>query len=210
MKKHRAELAFVVGDVLIMEADQGNLACEEDPGEMWCEHINEGIREHKDAVTLWERQDATVRSADDEELTLIKILFPIVPTHGIWTQAILEPTTIPLTRQLYIPELQSEPIGFVNPGEGRIVIRDLFVQLCQIKKIWELECSSPTHGYREQMAWEEKMKDPATRFVEAWSVHRTNLCTACIWDDGEDFKEYVPGSEANSWSSTVGDSGVKF
>lgn len=166
----------------------GHIKCEDDQ-KYWCEHVQGVIIQSLDAESLWE--EFTDNPAG------IEIEVPMVPSSNLWArvtlqdaeqkyacrQVIWDSSVVPwLTGTLTGPSSRVDQpnfIGYLLPGEGRMVIRNMMFDW--FKGLGEIgvTCSSSSHGYKEEREWIKAINNSVRKWGELWSVYTTGFCLDC-------------------------------
>lgn len=187
------------GSHLLLDHKDGYLKCSECGLESWnwCPHIEDSVRAHADAESIWNIQD--------EQLPHF-IEVPMYPSAMLWAPVELRKSDLIPTalRIVFYEEAPKLPIdlGFINPGDGRLVMRSMLIEYfeSQIMRGRPFACESSSHGYKQEMKWQDNCRTNL-RIFEYWSIYRNKVCLAC-WDDIMNFsKDLVPSSEKEKFSS---------
>lgn len=176
--------------------NEGHLMCDL-CATQWCSHIEKFIRKMEDAELVWEKYP------DD-----IEVQVPIVPTANLWANAVLISRADSITSyglSLGHPDssgvdpwgIKSAFIGFVNPGEGRIIFREMILDWFSANHADDEECKAPGHGYHENIRWQKDMRDPQLRLRQQWAVYMTGKCLGCTYDASRN-SQFVPNVAVNS------------
>lgn len=176
--------SFVVSldDADLWWLPNGHLECSEDES-IWCKHIENALRKNLDAAALWEE----LEEAPHETL---EIEIPLRPTANLWTRISLVNAVMayPCMEVIFSPVPSTTPhpesyfIGYIHPGEGRMVIRTMMFDWFRGNNSLKKTCTSGSHKYKEEMIWVERM-ETSLRWVEQWSVYLTGFCMTCNGDD---------------------------
>lgn len=153
----------------------GHIYCEE-CDEVWCNHTKQAIIKRWDAAAIWDKPD------DSEYPREFNLQIPMFPTTNLWTEVKLYlPENTPVLRYRVVwPEKDWPTICFINPGEGRNIIRTSLLDYMLGDPTRQKECSASHHGYNAQHVWENDTK-PKNKNVwpQMWSVYTTGLCLVC-------------------------------
>lgn len=175
-------------------SNPGHLSCDE-CNTLWCNHIERYVRNMEDAEDVW------ADYPDDCE-----IMIPIVPTSNVWARGILTSRADAIQSYGLSLEVQqkdpygtsAEFIGFVNPGEGRIVFREMVLDWFVAHHADDgKECIAPGHGYHEQVRWNRDMDDPMLKLRQQWTLFMTGKCLGCTYDSSSN-DQFVPDVATNS------------
>lgn len=173
---------------------------------MWCEHIEKWVRDMDDAPFIW-------MGFSDKSLASADVAVPIVPTADVWELASLrrlDPRKDSV--EVWIKDDGANTvvdkdifIGFLNPGEGRFVLREMlldwFIGTIQAQ-IEKQKCSAPGHGYTQTVRWNADMQEGGgVALVQQWTVWSTGRCLGCTFDPSS-AAQFVPdaGPTRNPWS----------
>ena len=152
----------------------GHLRCEECGTEVWCKHINMMIQDNGDSATIFEQYEA----AKSEPLELE---VPVFPSSNLWQRVGLE--AHPKIRAFKVWILNNDSVnylGFLNEGEGRNVMRSMFFDwFIGMVEFSSLECSSASHKFQAQVAWESAMRDRPAQLANYFSVWNSKACLHC-------------------------------
>jgi hypothetical protein len=166
---------------------------------VWCEHIEILTANGADQEAIW-REDGMTHGQVNLEI-------PMFPSENIWTSVILTPYGTKFPR--YVVEWETDPnspgstvfICYLNPGEGRSVIRSVLWDRMWGNKRRRKECVMPHHSYLAQVLWTRDMKLLDTiprKAAQIWSVYYTGQCLHCALNDGLG-DDLVPDREGNVW-----------
>lgn len=167
-------------------ARNGHLECRDcGMGTYWCNHIQNYIQKGEDAHDLWKTS---------AEIYGLRIQVPYVPTLGQW--ALVEIGTEHFgSYKLYLHldfegkvnintgEPDTEFLGFISPGDGRRVMREM-VHAWFLPRLTEKnQCISASHNFKAQMQWDREVtnSDPSKKeyLAQVWSVHFKGMCLRC-------------------------------
>jgi hypothetical protein len=158
-----------------MAMPNGHIACEVCSASLWCEHIEQMIKANGDAGVIFE--DFTPGGVED-----LRIEVPMFPTSNLWQPVVLTPHK---KITAYFVDLDvdsaSYELGFLNPGEGRVVLRSMVLSwFAGMVETSTLQCKSKSHGFPAQKAWEQNMKDEGARALSLFAVWQQGTCPHCL------------------------------
>ena len=191
---------------IISEEPSGYLKCN-DCNDVWCQHLEDSIKHHEDSAVLFHRvnQDSTRT-----------VQVPIYPTGNLWCEVQVEPSAIPgaLTVWRGKQPLSDGPwVGFINPGDGRLVMRQMILDAFDAEVEANLhsntthpttKCPAMGHSYQREQYLRQNMLRDSTQLFELWCIQEHGACLAC-WSattgwDKQDISDLVPDDEKPKWS----------
>lgn len=153
----------------ITEKPNGSVECFVHGSDPWCRDIEEYVQEVRDAPKIW---------ADVEPGK--KIHVPYIPTQELWVICEFG-EEMPGGYKFYLQlQLQNAFLGFVSPGEGRRVMREMVHNWFVPRINKTIECSSSSHGVAEHRLLKEHMRDTSMAIAEHWSIQlHEGMCLMC-------------------------------
>jgi hypothetical protein len=179
----------------------GHIYCDE-CDEVWCNHVKQAMVKRWDAAAIWDKPD------DSEYPREMELQIPMFPTFNIWTQVKLyfpEDTPVPRYRVVWIDHAPVWPtICFINPGEGRNIIRASLVDYMLGDSNKQKECSAPHHGFQAQTIWERETREGNSKlWPQLWSVYTTGKCLTCSKIDPSSDPDLVPPNQKTGvWNTS--------
>lgn len=174
----KAVAFFEYKDVSFVLRSSGYIECGECDFAKWCEHNEILTRERGDRRAIW-------TNTSDELPESLFLEIPMFPSENFWKKVRLKldenmPRYAVHWRPPLHPDNAEAPlIMFLNPGEGRNVIRTVLVEYMLYSMKPDAECKAGHHGYIAQIAWENDMKT-SRKTVQLWSVYTTDMCLTCL------------------------------
>jgi hypothetical protein len=166
----------------------------------WCSHLQNSMLDYSDSKLIWGLFPET------ESPNEIEIEIPVFPSFDFWEKVSLVRNTTGSNpvKEIFWTEITSQDhtfLGFLNPGEGRQVIRLLLIQQLWINfDIVNSACLSSTHGPQEQVRWYKQTSPNSNlRPIQFWSVYRTGLCLLCL-KKLNSISDLVPDKEGSVWN----------
>lgn len=171
----------------------GHLTCQE-CGELWCEHTQFAMVRNLDAEFVW----------DNEGVEEWHVQVPMFPTQKLWAEsALVRIEGMPYVELHLVTEDDLIKISYLHPGEGRNVIRTIFIDHMLTRRVVDakLICGSPSHKFRQETAWQQRTRsDNKNRVAEYWSVWTTGACINCRGLSVAGFDpDLVPDKEGSIW-----------
>lgn len=207
------EMEEIMSGLAFQFDETGNVSCPEHTAmSSWCDHIQKAMVQILDSKVIWNHSPP-----DSELLDQFDLQIPMFPVTGQFV-------TVRLTKDLQardagIPRFYvdwdnplwtsatTQFITYVNPGEGRMVIRDALWQKCMVEReiVGYTECKASHHGLNAQKKWEEHQRSTTLGPAEIWSVYETLWCLHCrafsgSGSDGFDPDLVPDGAKTGVWS----------
>lgn len=160
----------------------------------WCPHIKVAIDQGADAALLWDQTwEISWPRAKDAQPFEANVKVPIVPESSLWTTIGVVECSIDRTLEAHLKLTNShEFLGFLNPGEGRLVLLSMLNNYIFSRDV-KWTCNRASHGFKQQVRYENNMKSRQGRYSEVWSLFLTNMCITCYTGiEAEDFSDLVP------------------
>lgn len=174
------------------------LTCKEENthGVYWCDHIQDNVLNHRDYQAIWRNGLEPVE---------FDLEIPMFPTEGLWAKVTLSKDQ---KFDRFLVEWKTMFVCYLNPGEGRKVIRSILWEKCTTylnKMAVSIgkppDCSSSSHSMSAQLKWEKSTTNG--RFnAQRWSLYTTKMCIQCNHDAlsiGDDLAP--PRQKFGVWSS---------
>lgn len=142
----------------------------------WCPHVQDIIEKNADEVTLWSETGL------HRYVVPVRVQVPIIPTSVVWMEVELEFSPKVNGYKVYMNEapVQGEFLGFIHKGEGRNVLRSLFLDwFLSSVDVTGLRCKSSGHSYKAQKRWDSDMNKNG-RVSQFLSVWKTGKCLGCV------------------------------
>lgn len=189
-----------LGQVSIENFDNGHLVCSrfhpdtDDTPHFWCAGIEKFIKTGRDMLMIWDKTPESMHP-DTQYLQV-----PVFPTYNIWTRVTLTLDTRYERYQITWAKsddlLDSEVLGYLNPGEGRSVVRSLLIQKMETEHELPKTCGAYAHNFNEEMQFRKRIQGPYAP-AEHWMIWTTGRCIACERRLLEAFSDdVVPGRES--------------
>jgi hypothetical protein len=169
--------------------------CSVHPGDDWCSHIEEWIKDGDDASLFWD-------DVAPIDMTGVPIPVPVIPTADQWVNvrfgefnSAVRAYPIELYTEIMSADQPGIFLGFIGLGEGRLVMRQMVWQWFQgyLATVPKIVCSDRKHGFKEQLVWEKAMNDPKRNLEEAFCVTNKGSCMACsARKEADTFDDLVP------------------
>lgn len=184
-------------DNLVLGAN-GDVHCNQCTDEVWCVHVKRDFVNHADSALIWHKAN------NGEYLTSLVLLVPMFPESGnIWVEVDLRfrDSSALLSVPIYSAWIsnptisQSTCIGYITPGEGRAVIRNLIIEFMRASGN-PGECKSPAHNYAAQMQW-ERDKRTSRAHAQIFSVWWFGKCLSCVKGSVLD-DDLIPGKQRSN------------
>lgn len=153
---------------------------------MWCTHIEGAVRDNADSEAIFDA---------NEELGFLEI--PMFPSLNLWARVRLALNVKLEAYKVYMdwdgnPPTDSNFLGFLHHGEGRMVIRSMILNFFEGEvNLSSLACKSSAHKMRQEIDWQKSLNDPNKRIPQLWSVYQNGACIACTMSAGE-WADLVP------------------
>lgn len=178
----------------------GHIRCEECGTDLWCVHIKQAMVKRWDATAIWDKPD------NSEYAPQLNLQIPMFPTENLWTEVkLFFPQSSPVPRyRVAWCGLNSDwvTICFINPGEGRNIIRSSLVDYMMGDIHKQTECSAPHHGFQAQRRWEiETTKGNSKLWAQLWSVYSTGYCLTCKDINPSDPDLVPPEQRTGVWNT---------
>lgn len=155
----------------------GQIRCSE-CNSTWCNHIKKAVVNAWDQAAVWDKPENEMPSD-------LVFFIPMFPADSLWTEVTLIPVegSVPRYEVQWDNPLRKiknhfETICYINPGEGRAVIRSTLYEymLADPKRL--KECIAEHHGYAAQKRWEQDAKGNK-HHAQLWSVYTKGECLYC-------------------------------
>lgn len=173
---------------------------------LWCEHIQHAMVKNWDAAAIWDKDPAV------EYRRTIHLAIPVFPTSRLWTDVTLEITEFAALSYQVLWEAPLESgvthtivLCYLNPGEGRNVIRQTLIERMWIDFDPKAECEAGQHKLSAQLNWQRHMESPKNRLyaAERWSVWVDRRCLWCRSHDPMNTPDdLVPDQEKTVWNAS--------
>lgn len=149
---------------------------------LWCDHLQSFFMAGEDAQEY---------SPGDS------VIVPLIPTQELYVAVKLEDTDefggacpMQLVYTTDFGRTKTVRLGFWNPGEGIMVMRDVIVDFIRSQvssaENWKsgepmyTKCPNRAHSLRSSRAIAANAGDPAWRWKCLWNIVMEGACTACI------------------------------
>lgn len=148
----------------------------------WCRDIEYTVREHLDGGWCFDPGS---------------LIVPMFPSLGIFAEVRVDEQVLAGSRQLFMPTHTGgtfseglDFIGFISPGEGRVILRDMLWEWVQSKG--SAECASKMHSPKAERAVQSYSSDRLKSAANKWQTVTEGLCMYC--------NEYITNTgESNDW-----------
>jgi hypothetical protein len=186
----RVTITSLDGTPTIVSLDRaGQLYCDTH-ATIWCSDIEQVLRDNLDTESLW----------SDPYYTDKTVSIPILPSHSLWNAVRLD--RVNNLRAYSVTQLgmkgdRDDFVGFIHPGEGRRVVRNMLFEWFNQVKV-NLTCPSEHHRFAQQRAFENNLREPKTRMAEQWCLWGYRMCLSCVAASASPvggFSDLVPGEE---------------
>lgn len=150
----------------------------------WCEHCEKLVRANGDAEAVWLENRPSIHHIE----------VPMFPNLNMWrrTELVFVPRLDAYKMTIATPNM-TEPytvLGFLHEGEGRMVMRSMILDWFVAFAPSDLMCRASSHKFRQEMKWQDDMKDHNKAIVQRWSVWSNGVCTGCTMAD--DWADLIP------------------
>lgn len=164
----------------------GNVTCFS-CGIRWCEHVKLFMMSGGDSIIVWEKPE----NAEYKGNLFLNI--PMFPTEDLFIRVLLERVdALPRYRVTWAYDLEVQFLCFLNPGEGRRVIRNIFIENMKTSKVEEQTCRAPHHSVHAELTWQEMTRLSHKRSAQYWSIYTTGQCLTCAKVDPTADPDLVP------------------
>lgn len=183
----------------------GKIICNEKHSEFppkplnWCNHIQ------KAAVLRWDAQAIWVSGQEQWDSFYLEI--PMFPNDNLW--ASVELIKVDSKTPVYAVDWHECPTNlnhatrlcYLNPGEGRNVIRQVLVEYMWADRFRVKSCKAGHHNYSAEMRWQQDTKSGSSRLApQYWSVYTTEQCLTCRIGDPSSDPSLIPDTQKTVWN----------
>lgn len=188
-----AEARFIVSykeplaEQRVLERLDGWLYCE-GCNNIWCKHVEQTIRDERDAVPTGSAKSALAALPDS-------VSVPVFPTEGIYFEVDLSkdedfrevvsrvvtlPTNSTVETLRAMPLKKAVSMGFIGPGEARLAIRRMIIEWLRSQYRNAPSCKAPIHKtIRWSMADKRTAPIAASEWPQLVSLISTGMCFEC-------------------------------
>lgn len=161
------------GEADIDGDSQGVLHCSEH-SEAWCNHIAFVVDKGLDSKLIWIPDEYLEEDLD------ISLDVPVVPTAGTWVKAHLIYRQKLDAMEVYFNFTAVEFAGFIHRGEGRKVLRSMFIDFFRGR--WpddDKKCMSSSHTFQREQELRKLMLTTQNTFANMIELVLRSQCLAC-------------------------------
>lgn len=148
----------------------------------WCKDVEYAIRANLDANWCFDPG---------------QLIVPMFPTFYQFAEVRVDDNVLAGSRQLYIPIRKGgnftdglDFVGFISPGEGRMILRGMLVEWMTNKQSL-IVCESKLHGFKAEKIANSYADNPGWTAANSWACLTDGLCMPCMSslnnDTGLDF-----------------------
>lgn len=151
----------------------------------WCPHTEGSVTNRLDSEIIWDFVNWARKSL------LVEI--PVFPSEGFWESVDLRPDKGTIKRMHIQWPATGEWLGFLNPGEGRGIIRELMIDFVRSKVSPNTICPAGHHSVEAEAVWQADQKTNR-RHIQMWSLFKTGWCLYCRRYNGTS-SDLIPNEE---------------
>lgn len=177
---------------LVVQTSSGHLECRScGMGTNWCKHIKKMCEDGEDAALVWQTVGNNIGPRED------RIEIPYVPGQDQFARVVIGEEHLGNWKLFYIghEEKQREFLGFVSPGEGRAIMRQMFHNWFWPRIDADKECKSSSHSFQAQLIWQKDVASGGSslrHLAQRFSVFERELCIVCAGVGSEPADDLIP------------------
>jgi hypothetical protein len=126
------------------------------------------------------------------------LIIPVVPTSQVFIKVKLsgmnaDSAALTITMDDIGARKDDVFVGFLNPGEGRGIIRQHIINWFDVKFASIRQCNFQSHGPKAEAEWQARSVRSSTNFLDRYSVWSFGMCVFCFTRTGDqDDEDLIP------------------